>query len=1138
LNLNGVTASSIRGNSAVNGNAQPYAYPFPSVANGYPPPQPGANTPSMYRLDPANLNRGLLTPYSWALDWPGLSPNFQNLTTGTALALNPGTILTGGVLNSPTAGLPFPSPPAPGTITDFSGPTQLNNSRAALGPIDLNRPLADYRPSTSTATTGPNFPLSPTNMAPSTIPFGTSNTLVSQAVIDRQQFAMSIFVRLVVASGAQASYQVISGVGESIYFPAGSTPVVGSTQFNALQALAQLAANIVDYIDSDDVSTAFVWNPINANDPLNPANFANLVNSPNVVFGVEKPRLVLNEAFGEITNNPNDPALNNPVPPQGNSPKASQNPYVRFWLELQNPTSTPYAPGGAGPLGTGSVKVRYTAATDGVAANYSPYLIQIVRSSSVATVNVSDVLRNPASTFGSNPGNVTGAIVGATPDLIFDFSAADGVANNATLYSVNPANPTNAAPNSAGSILVCAPAPTTPPTVTPPAPDWNPTPAGSTTWTATFPTANVITGAAPVAGATNSLTYTNNNITLATAINAAGVLQLGLNQNVILLRRLANPYLLPNDPTITTGPFAYNAASPINPYITVDYMDYVPATDQIFMLNNSQTKRTPGAESATSYPSTPASLGKVQPYTGWTATNLATPDTTLGTYKFTFPNSLVLPQTANPTPNQTPGGTSVLNTFGYVNSATPTLPPATQTYIASTGMTSASLNGTGKPETIMTPVDWLPHLDRQLLNQTELLQVSMGRPHEYTLRSIVPNALAGGANDVSKFGYTAAATINSTTSPNMLYRALDVLRIQPYGQMTALGGRVPGRININTIQDKRVWDALYDAQSWNGFTQTDVTNMWTQMIGTRTPSVLQATNQRYSPSGVALTDTSGSTYVTPVPGQSVYDTTAGTGDRPFLPFNGGSGLLTDTLVRGGTLVTLPNAGPHPYQQSEALRKIMNNTTTVSHTFAVWVTVGYFDYNAPTPGATPVLGAEYYSVVPGDLRRKYFSVVDRSMVGLDPSSVLTATPTVPPVQSQNLPFFTTVDGTSVNAAGSTTIVITTSGTGNGVVNSNGVAVNIMSQTPTGGSSIAIGTGATQEIVLVTKVSQYPPPNPMPPSPPATTGVTLLTLSAALKYPHWPGESVSNVIPGNPGPQSSFNYLQTPYSYVVPFWSRLQ
>src|SRR4029078_7885281 len=99
-------------------------------------------------------------------------------------------------------------------------------------------------------------------------------------------------------------------------------------------------------------------------------------------------------------------------------------------------------------------------------------------------------------------------------------------------------------------------------------------------------------------------------------------------------------------------------------------------------------------------------------------------------------------------------------------------------------------------------------------------------------------------------------------------------------------------------------------------------------------------------------------------------------DRPFLPFGvaesianpvtafamGGSSGIDDTILRrvnpayqGGkpgdpliwvpkTTVTsqtgLPDA--NPYLQTEAARKILNNTTPVSHTFAVYLTVGFFE----------------------------------------------------------------------------------------------------------------------------------------------------------------------------------------------------
>ena len=48
-------------------------------------------------------------------------------------------------------------------------------------------------------------------------------------------------------------------------------------------------------------------------------------------------------------------------------------------------------------------------------------------------------------------------------------------------------------------------------------------------------------------------------------------------EHVVLLRRLANPYLPPNDPLAPT----YNPSLPPNTYITVDQMDYVPAFDAV-----------------------------------------------------------------------------------------------------------------------------------------------------------------------------------------------------------------------------------------------------------------------------------------------------------------------------------------------------------------------------------------------------------------------------------------------------------------------------------------------------------------------------------------------------------------------------
>ena len=212
-----------------------------------------------------------------------------------------------------------------------------------------------------------------------------------------------------------------------------------------------------------------------------------------------------------------------------------------------------------------------------------------------------------------------------------------------------------------------------------------------------------------------------------------------------------------------------------------------------------------------------------------------------------------------------------------------------------------------------------------------------------------------------------------TNHPNSLYpnlyRALDLLRIQPYGHQTALGGRIHGKINLNTIQDKRIWDALFDQQNGNGFTQAQIDAMWTALIqiAARRNMVQRhdAAGFRHSTQSHTRAGSDDLRRERQRPAGVPYD-------RPFLPlgaatiagpagstlsagvtaFQAGIGL-DDTFLRrdpatGEPMLMIPQANPplHPYQRIEAARKIMNNTTTVSNVFAVWVTVGYFEVTTP------------------------------------------------------------------------------------------------------------------------------------------------------------------------------------------------
>ncbi len=1019
--------------------------------------------------------------------------------------------------------------------------------------------------------------------------------------------------------------------------------------------LAQLLANIVDYIDSDDISTAFVWNPINPNDPLNPANFNSMAALGNsVVFGVEKPRLVLNEAYAEATNDPNDATFHQPP---GKPPVDAKNaPYVRFWLELVNPSNNPLY-SGAGPMGTtGHVRVRYTQTLfPTLPQSYSAYQIQIVRSNQPgqAGLNVSNLLSNPVDV--GNAANVTGAIATNnagtltpfTPDITWDFSAGDKTPGFDNVF------PMNGVPGTLHSMLICAAQNT--PFYHKGEPDFRPTVKElNGTIIPGLPTnspQHVIVATSGPGTQNTSLTY--NTVQLQNALNKNDRIAGGLQHHVVLLRRLANPYMLPNDPI--SGVF--NPALPPNPYITVDYMDYVPATDRILRRANTHTDRTPGPPNG--YAANPASLGKVQPYASFTPTNgqiqAGNSGPSTGTYNFTFPTSLVLPETFSP-PGKNATKYAVNQTFGYINSANPAnAVNLQQTYEPSTSPTNANgiakltNNGTdkGTQETLMLPNNWFTHLDRTLINQIELLQVSTGKPHEYTLRTIVPN---NAGTDVTPYSYMAVNAMNSST--NTLYRALDVLRIQPYGNNgnTPLGGRAAGRININTIQDKRIWDAWLDAQpSYNGFTQNDVNTMWKQMIGSRTVNQQPRYFTSYTTTAkntLQLVDTTNTPYSTPIPGPSVYDKTTVAGsvqavngtDRPFLPFgaptfgggsnfaySAGSGLFADTLLRNGNagpgtpaFITTASGytsqasigGAHPYQQVEALRKIMNNTTTVSNTFAVWVTVGYFDYNItvgnnvnisklPTTGT---LGAEYYNQVPGDLRRKYFAVVDRSQAGFDLTKYVTSLndiktsqagtaswtalsttytgvgtastttlPLAPPNPNQTLPSSTIVVASTTGFPNSGNLVVQTS-TGLQTVAYTGVAANPSRFTgcsggtgtiaagttvgsPSNSNMIAAGGTALQSwsnsawtpggtyvfgVGATQEIVTFSknPPTPAAGPPPYT--YTIVSPAKGFQFNHYSGEPFSaSFIPGNPGPQANFNYAIAPYSgTVVQYTARLQ
>ena len=127
------------------------------------------------------------------------------------------------------------SPPT----ASFTGNPSWASVASALNRIDLNRPLPDYPWPDSTS-----HSIDLTN--------AQNQQQYNNALQARQQMALDIFTALWTVTGA--------GNPATATPPAAGSP---SASYDALRWLAQLAVNIVDYIDNDDFLTPFNWNPAN-----------------------------------------------------------------------------------------------------------------------------------------------------------------------------------------------------------------------------------------------------------------------------------------------------------------------------------------------------------------------------------------------------------------------------------------------------------------------------------------------------------------------------------------------------------------------------------------------------------------------------------------------------------------------------------------------------------------------------------------------------------------------------------------------------------------------------------------------------------------------------------------------------------
>ncbi len=157
--------------------------------------------------------------------------------------------------------------------------------------IDLKRSLAEYpTPAAGTGT------------------FGAGVAQARIALLDRQNLAKDIFDRLLLVTGAMQPAVALAQTGGA-----------SSPEFRAVRWLAQHAVNLVDAIDNDEYSTPFAFVP---------------GSNAHWVFGVEAPRLVINEYYAQWDNDLANVQLNMAAYKQ-----LGGNYKVNVWVELHNPAA-------------------------------------------------------------------------------------------------------------------------------------------------------------------------------------------------------------------------------------------------------------------------------------------------------------------------------------------------------------------------------------------------------------------------------------------------------------------------------------------------------------------------------------------------------------------------------------------------------------------------------------------------------------------------------------------------------------------------------------------------------------------------------------------------------------------------------
>jgi hypothetical protein len=318
---------------------------------------------------------------------------------------------------------------------------------------------------------------------------------------------------------------------------------------------------------------------------------------------------------------------------------------------------------------------------------------------------------------------------------------------------------------------------------------------------------------------------------------------------------------------------------------------------------------------------------------------------------------------------------------------------------------------------------------------------------------------------------------------------------------TATGGRVAGKINVNSVFDVEVFRALADPNAANAFASGVDT-----IFGTGLPSpsgIVGALHPSYTITNGALSvNWAGFSADQPFNGMGMAQFVS-SGAADLLQLSPASSGVNRSYFRPAS--ALPFAGlfepaapvggqsSHPYTRFELLNKIYNNTTSRSNVFAVWLTVGFFECDANGNNLGPEVGKSEGK----HTRHRMFAIVDRTGLAV-PRQVgaLDQPDTAPPAP----PYVNYATGASVR------LVLA----GGQATSTSGVTV---------GTQLLVGNpGSNMETVTV-------------------QAMTANRITVTFTQVHSPGEPVY-IAPGNWGPQPGFDVTQPVNKEIVPYYSIIE